>query len=90
MGMQTPFSRAAGAGLLILSVCLPAACRKLPPDGIALVGATLIDGAGGPPLANAVVVVRHGVIESVGVRADFRFRRAPSRSTPPAAGSSRG
>jgi hypothetical protein len=38
-------------------------CRRSPPDGVALVGATLIDGSGGPVLPNAVVVVRRGRIE---------------------------
>jgi imidazolonepropionase-like amidohydrolase len=38
---------------------------------VALVGATLFDGSGGPVLPNAVVVVRRGRIESVGTRAGF-------------------
>jgi len=38
---------------------------------VALVGATLFDGSGGPVLPNAVVVVRRGHIESVGTRAGF-------------------
>ncbi|HEY0350854.1 MAG TPA: amidohydrolase family protein [Gemmatimonadales bacterium] len=50
---------------LLLPACKPA------PDGLALVGATLIDGTGGPPLADAAVVVRGGRIESVGTRASF-------------------
>ena len=49
------------------------ACRRAPPDGVALVGATLIDGSGGPPLPDAVVVVRRGRIESVGTRAGFQL-----------------
>jgi imidazolonepropionase-like amidohydrolase len=56
---------------LLLAVASIAACRSAPPDGIALVGATLIDGSGGPPLSDAVVVVRGGRIESVGTRAGF-------------------
>jgi imidazolonepropionase-like amidohydrolase len=36
---------------------------------VAIVGATLIDGNGGPPVANAVVVVRDGRITAVGPRA---------------------
>ena len=73
MGMRTRFSRAAGAGLVVFSVCLATGCRKQPPDGTALVGATLIDGSGGPPLAGSVVVVRRGTIESVGTEADFQL-----------------
>lgn len=71
MGMRTLFSRVAGAGLAIVSLAPAPGCRERPPDGTALVGATLIDGSGGEPLANSVVVVRHGIIESVGSRADF-------------------
>ena len=42
-------------------------------DGIALVGATLIDGSGGPALTDAVVVLRRGRIESVGQRTGFEL-----------------
>lgn len=56
---------------LLSAVASIAACRRAPPDGIALLGATLIDGSGGPPLADAAVVVRRGRIESVGTRAGF-------------------
>ncbi|HEY8257233.1 MAG TPA: amidohydrolase family protein [Gemmatimonadales bacterium] len=75
--MPIHFSRAAIACGALLTLCTASACRELPPDGTALVGATLIDGSGGPPLPNAVVVVRRGHIESVGVRADFTL---PSRT----------
>jgi len=40
-----------------------------PPPPRALVGATLLDGTGGPAIADAVVVVRGGTIECVGPRA---------------------
>jgi len=43
---------------------------------VALVGATLIDGTGGPPLADAAVVVRRGKVESVGPRASFELPRS--------------
>ena len=59
-------------------LCLLLACRSREPDGIALLGATLIDGSGGPPLAASAVVIRRGRIESVGSRADFRL---PKRTT---------
>jgi imidazolonepropionase-like amidohydrolase len=52
---------------------------KAAPDGLALVGATLIDGTGGPPLANAAVVVRRGRIESVGPRAGFELPQRTSQ-----------
>jgi imidazolonepropionase-like amidohydrolase len=60
------------AGLLLLG------CTNSAPDGVALVGATLIDGTGGPPLADAAVVVRRGKVESVGARAGYRL---PQRTT---------
>jgi imidazolonepropionase-like amidohydrolase len=53
--------------------CLLAGCRRGQPDGVALVGATLIDGTGGPALPDAAVVVRRGRIESVGSGADFKL-----------------
>lgn len=71
--MRTSSFLTARVAVALLALCLPAGCRKLPPNGTALVGATLIDGSGGPPLRNAVVVVRRGTIESVGVRADFQL-----------------
>jgi imidazolonepropionase-like amidohydrolase len=43
------------------------------PDGVALVGATLIDGSGGPALPDAAIVVRRGRIESVGARSGFQL-----------------
>jgi imidazolonepropionase-like amidohydrolase len=64
-----------GAGLALLALCLTLGCREQPPDGTALVGATLIDGSGRPPLTDAVVVVRRGKIESIGARADFHLPR---------------
>jgi imidazolonepropionase-like amidohydrolase len=48
-------------------------CGRKEPDGVALVGAGLIDGSGGPALADAVIVVRKGHIESVGTRAGFQL-----------------
>jgi imidazolonepropionase-like amidohydrolase len=53
--------------------CLVTGCRREVPDGVALVGATLIDGTGGPALPDAAVVVRRGRIESVGSGADFKL-----------------
>lgn len=54
-------------------------CKDAAPDGLALLGATLIDGTGGPPLADAAVVVRRGKVESVGSRAGFEL---PQRTSP--------
>jgi imidazolonepropionase-like amidohydrolase len=52
-----------------------AAASAADPDSgtFALVGATLIDGTGGPPVRNAVVVVREGKIVTVGRRARVRI-----------------
>jgi imidazolonepropionase-like amidohydrolase len=58
---------------LLLALCLATGCRRASPDGVALVGATLLDGSGGPALPDAVVVVRGGRIESVGTRAGFQL-----------------
>src|SRR5689334_1467336 len=58
---------------LLLTLGPLAGCRRAPADGIALVGATLIDGSGGPALPDAAIVVRGGRIESVGTRAGFRL-----------------
>ena len=55
----------------VLAVLGAVACGSKPPTGVALVGATLIDGSGGPARADAVVVVRGGKIESVSSRAEF-------------------
>jgi imidazolonepropionase-like amidohydrolase len=56
-----------------VGLCLLLACRSREPDGIALLGATLIDGSGGPPIPASAVVIRGGHIESVGSRADFQL-----------------
>jgi imidazolonepropionase-like amidohydrolase len=53
-------------------------CKKPAPDGVALLGATLIDGTGGPPLTDAAVVIRRGKIESVGTRAGFELPQQTS------------
>jgi imidazolonepropionase-like amidohydrolase len=61
-----------------LGLCLVLACRSREPDGVALVGATLIDGTGGPPLEESAIVIRRGHVESVGTRSGFRL---PERTT---------
>lgn len=56
---------------VVLAGLLALGCRPGAADGVALVGATLIDGTDGAALADAAVVVRRGRIESVGPRAGF-------------------
>lgn len=65
-------------GALALGLGFLLGCGRDAPDGLALVGATLIDGSGGPALPDAVVVVRRGRVESVGTRAGFQL---PDRTT---------
>ncbi|HET7427276.1 MAG TPA: amidohydrolase family protein [Gemmatimonadales bacterium] len=70
--LDTHRSALASAALLLAFGPLTG-CRRAAPDGVALVGATLFDGSGGPVLANSAVVVRRGRIESVGTRAGFEL-----------------
>jgi imidazolonepropionase-like amidohydrolase len=60
-------------GRLALAGTLLLGCKQGSQDGVALVGATLIDGSGGAALPDAAVVVRGGRIESIGLRADFQL-----------------
>ena len=55
------------ATLLIVSLVISGCSKVLPPKDqvIALEGATLIDGAGGDPKPDAVIIVRNGHIEAV-------------------------
>ena len=75
--MRLTSTLASAAASLLLAMALGTSCAHDRPDGIALVGATLIDGTGGPPLTDAAIVVRRGRIESVGTRGSFTL---PSRT----------
>jgi len=57
----------AGAGLLL---ALVGGCADEGPHPIALVGATILDGNGGRPLHDGVILVRGRTIEAVGARED--------------------
>ena len=65
--------------LMLISADLPgqsSAGRAQPGDGVvALVGATLIDGNGGPPLRDATIIVRGNRIAEVGPRASVTVPR---------------
>lgn len=47
-----------------------------------LAGGRLLDGFGGPPLENSVVVIEGATIAAVGARGRSRSPRAPSSSPP--------
>ena len=57
-------SRITHPGLLLLIVSL-ASCNSSGDGTIALEGATLIDGSGGDPIKDALVLVQHGHIQAV-------------------------
>jgi imidazolonepropionase-like amidohydrolase len=59
----------AGGGWKIAVSTAFAATPGTPPPPRALVGATLVDGTGSPPLADSVVIVRGGRIDCAGTRA---------------------
>ena len=62
------------AGDAAAALATVAGSAAVPDSGaLALVGATLIDGLGGPPVRNAVVLVRDGRITAVGTKAQVRI-----------------
>ncbi|MBI1967424.1 MAG: amidohydrolase family protein [Gemmatimonadetes bacterium] len=70
--------RAAGS-LLICALLLGAACSKPGEGVIALEGATLIDGSGGPPVTDALILVRDGKIEAVARVNEIEIPRGAER-----------
>ncbi|HET8623424.1 MAG TPA: amidohydrolase family protein [Gemmatimonadales bacterium] len=75
--MFTTIRRAIRASPAALLAAL-AACGDKAPTGVALVGATVLDGTGGPPRADAVVVVRGARIEAIASKNGFAL---PDRTT---------
>lgn len=68
--MNPSFSRLARAVVMLSFAGAPIAAQR--PDAVtALVGATIVDGNGGSPMANGVVVVTGNRITAVGPRADI-------------------
>ena len=57
------------AGFLLLATALPASAFQASQGAIAIVGATVIDGNGGPPLADATIVIEGRRIAEIGSRA---------------------
>lgn len=51
------------------------ACAEQGPPRTALMGATILDGRGGTPLRNGVVLIRGGTIEAIGAREDIPLPR---------------
>lgn len=59
--------------LTVVGLLATMACQEGGPERLALVGATVIDGSGGPPLDDAVVVIRGTGIEAVVAREAFEL-----------------
>src|SRR6188472_1366062 len=68
---STIIRRVIRASTAVLVLAAVAGCGSQGPNRIALVGATVIDGSGGDPRPDAVVMVRAGEIEAVVARAGF-------------------
>ncbi len=59
------FLKTPGGWKIAMTSAFPASAGTPPPPR-AIVGATLVDGTGGPPIANATIVLRGGKIECAG------------------------
>ncbi len=66
--MLLPYSIAAGVALAVGGGDPPQ-----PSPALAIVGATIIDGNGGKPLADGVVLIRDGKIAAVGARTEIKI-----------------
>jgi imidazolonepropionase-like amidohydrolase len=64
-------ARALAAALFIAVT----ACDRAPPDGVALVGATVFDGTSPQPQRDQVIIVRNDKIEAIGTRAEVDVPR---------------
>jgi len=71
-----------------IAACL-AAPLSVSAQDVAIAGATLIDGNGGPAIPNAVVVIHGDRISAVGARGDVSIPGDAPSSTRPGAGWSR-
>jgi len=59
--------RALAAAAIFLAAT---ACDRTPPDGVALIGATVFDGTSSQPQVDQVIIVRNDKIEAIGSRAE--------------------
>ncbi len=64
--------RAIAAAALFVAA---AGCDRAPPDGVALVGATVFDGSSPQPQLDQVIIVRNDRIEAIGTRAEVEVPR---------------
>src|SRR5262245_42688388 len=64
-----PAMRSTAVTLVLATAAAVVGIRAQPSPSLAILGATLIDGNGGPPVANAVVVIVGGRITAAGPRA---------------------
>ncbi len=60
------------AAVLLVAAAFPASAFQASQDTIAIVGATVIDGNGGPPLVDATIVVEGTRIAAIGPRAEVQ------------------
>lgn len=65
-------ARALAAAALFVAAT---ACNRAPPDGVALVGATVFDGTSPQPQLDQVIIVRNDRIEAIGTRAEVDVPR---------------
>ena len=59
-----------------LALALPHPAAQAPGGVTAIVGGTIVDGNGGPPMADAVVLIAGGRITAVGSRSDVRIQES--------------
>ncbi len=65
-------ARVLAAAALLVAV---AGCDRAPPDGVALVGATVFDGTSPLPQPDQVIIIRNDKIEAIGSRAEVDIPR---------------
>jgi imidazolonepropionase-like amidohydrolase len=78
-GAMTRARRGARSLLYVVSALAVVSCRPTRTDGVALIGATVIDGTGHAPQPDMVVVVRGNRIETVAARQGFEIPRGVAK-----------